>query len=229
MIRLHVVAEGQTEEAFVNALLADHFGVLDVSVDVRCVQTSRSKRKIHRGGLLDYRQAKKDLSLWMSEDRRADAFFTTMFDVYALPDDFPGFAEAAREVDPHRRVQVMEASFADDMAHPRFVPYLQLHEFEALLLSDPACFRARFHEREQGIKNLISVCAGFPSPELIDDGPLTSPSKRIIQEIPEYGGAKRSAGPVLAARIGLAGIRRRCAHFSAWLDKLERIGLEQAR
>jgi hypothetical protein len=179
--------------------------------------------------MLDYRRAKKDLLLWMNEDRRLDAFFTTMFDLYALPDDFPGFAAAKREGDPYRRVQALEDAFAADVAHPRFVPYLQLHEFEALLLAEPSCFRARFQEREDGIRRLVAICAGFPSPELIDDGPRTSPSKRIIQEIPEYEGAKRSAGPLLAARLGLPAIRQKCAHFSAWLGKLEQIGLTHAQ
>jgi hypothetical protein len=229
MIRLHVVAEGQTEEAFVNAVLTEHLGAFDVSIDVRCVETGRCKKRVHRGGMLDYRRAKKDLLLWMNEDRRSDAFFTTMFDLYALPDDFPGFARAKREGDPYRRAQALEDAFTADVAHPRFVPYLQLHEFEALLLSEPSCFRTRFQEREDGIRRLAALCATFPSPELIDDGPRTSPSKRIIQEIPEYQGAKRSAGPLLAARIGLSGIRQKCAHFSAWLGKLEQLGLAHAQ
>lgn len=51
MIRLHVVAEGQTEEAFVNSVLADHLGAFDVSTDVRCVETSRDKRRIGLGAI----------------------------------------------------------------------------------------------------------------------------------------------------------------------------------
>jgi hypothetical protein len=102
MIRLHVVAEGQTEEEFVNTVLSLHLGAFDISTDVRCVETSRDRRGIHRGGMLDYRRAKRDLTFWMREDRRADAFFTTMFDLYALPDDFPGFDAGKGEKDPYR-------------------------------------------------------------------------------------------------------------------------------
>jgi hypothetical protein len=202
-----------------------HLGAFDVFTDVRCVETSRDRRGIHRGGMLDYRRAKRDLTFWMREDRRPDAFFTTMFDLYALPDDFPGFNAGRGDRDPYRRVQTMETAFANDIAHQRFVPYLQLHEFEALLLADPTCFRLRFKEREAGIVNLISLCGGVASPELIDDGRQTSPSRRIIKEIPEYDGQKRSAGPLLAARIGLAALRQRCPHFGAWLARLE--GLRQ--
>jgi hypothetical protein len=223
MIRLHVVVEGQTEEELVNAVLVDHLGAFGLSTDVRCVETSRDKRRVYRGGMLDYSRAKKDLTRWMKEDRRPDAAFTTMFDLYALPADFPDHAAAKARVDVYDRVRILEAAFARDIGDPRFVPYLQVHEFEALLLSEPSCFRSRFHEREQGIQRLIGICSGFSSPELIDDGPKTAPSKRIIAEVPEYEGQKASAGPLLAARIGLEVIRRRCPHFSEWLSILERL------
>jgi len=62
------------------------------------------------------------------------------------------------------------------------------------------------------------------SPELIDDGHDTAPSKRIARLIPEYAGMKASAGPLIAAKIGLAAIRQRCSHFDEWLKKLESLG-----
>lgn len=224
MIRLHVVAEGQTEEELVNAVLADHLGSFDVSTDVRCVETSRDKRRIYRGGMLDYTRVRKDLMRWMKEDRRPDAAFTTMFDLYALPVDFPDHAAARAHPDVYQRVRALETAFARDIGDARFIPYIQVHELEALLLSDPSCFRARFRERERGIQRLIRLCSGFASPELIDDGPQTAPSKRIIAEIPEYDGQKASAGPLLAAKIGLDVIRRRCPHFAEWLSALEMLG-----
>ena len=58
------------------------------------------------------------------------------------------------------------------------------------------------------------------SPELIDDGSQTSPSKRIVAEIPEYDGMKVSAGPIVAERIGLPTLRAKCKHFNAWLDQI---------
>lgn len=223
MIRLHVVAEGQTEEGFVNAVLAEHLGAFDISTDVRCVETSRDRGRVYRGGLLDYARARRDLTRWMKEDRRSDAAFTTMFDLYALPPDFPDQAAARAQADVYQRVRTLEEAFARDVADPRFVPYLQVHEFEALLLSDPSCFHSRFGERHDGIDRLSRFAGTFVSPELIDDGPATAPSKRIIAEVPEYEGRKASAGPILAAAIGLDVIRRRCPHFAEWLSALERL------
>ena len=61
----------------------------------------------------------------------------------------------------------------------------------------------------------------FTSPEHVNDNTDTAPSKRIIREIPEYQGRKASAGPIVAAKIGLSTLRSQCAHFAQWLDKLE--------
>ena len=60
-----------------------------------------------------------------------------MFDLYALPADFPGYAEARREVDPYGKVRILEDALGNDIADRRFIPYIQLHEFEALILADP--------------------------------------------------------------------------------------------
>jgi hypothetical protein len=64
----------------------------------------------------------------------------------------------------------------------------------------------------------------FESPEYIDDGEDTAPSKRIIKEIPEYEGMKASAGPLVAEKIGLTNIRKKCNHFNQWLLKIEALG-----
>ncbi len=223
MVRLHIVAEGQTEEAFVNQVLAYHFGEHNIPVDVRAVETSRHPGRIHRGGLLDYQRAKRDLERWMREDRNDDAFFTTMFDLYALPEDFPGQA-GARRLPPLDRVTTLEAAFQAEIGHLHFIPYIQLHEFEALLLADPEKFNWAFIEHERSIRQLTRLVNTFNSPELIDDDPATAPSKRIIKLIPEYAGQKSSAGPLIATKIGLPTMRAKCLHFDSWLQRIEALG-----
>jgi len=232
MIRLHVIAEGQTEEEFVNSVLSFHLGTFDISTDVRCVETGRRRAnprlaqtaRIYRGGLIDFPRARKDITLWMKEDQNADAYFTTMFDLYALPEDFPGFLDASLQADPYDRVSQLESAFRTDISHRRFIPYIQLHEFEALILSDPTKFTPRFIEHADKIDDLVAMCSGFNSPELINDGAESAPSKRIIQSIPDYAGSKASAGPLIAKRIGLTAIREKCPHFSGWVETLEKLG-----
>jgi hypothetical protein len=231
MIRLHVIAEGQTEEEFVNSVLSFHLGAFDISTDVRCVETGRRRAnprvgqvgRIYRGGLIDFPRARKDIMLWMKEDQNDDAYFTTMFDLYALPEDFPGFLDARRQPDPYSRVGHLEAAFGNDISHRRFIPYIQLHEFEALILSDPTKFTPRFIEHADKINDLVLMCSQFVSPELINDGAESAPSKRIIRSIPDYAGSKASAGPLIAQRIGLESIRQKCPHFSDWVERLEKL------
>ncbi len=173
-----------------------------------------------------YQRARGDIIRWMKEDDNPDSYFSTMFDLFALPTDFPSFSAVQNLQDPRAKVCELEKAFAEDVAGQRFVPYLQLHEFEALLLSDPAKFAVEFLNRDKPIENLGKMCSEFDSPELIDDGPETAPSKRIIQEIPEYAGRKTSAGPRIAHTIGLEVIRRRCPHFDQWLTHVEDLSNE---
>ena len=222
-VRLHFVVEGQTEETFVNRTLIPHLASYSVWGNVRSVMTGRKRGVIHRGGLVSYAKAKRDISLWMKEDQNPGTFFTTMFDLYALPSDFPSF-EAGRNInDPYERVAFLEKAIGDDIGQHRFLPYIQLYEFEALLLADPRKLDWEYIEHTEAIRKLINMASQFASPELIDDGEQSAPSKRIIHEIPEYEGMKASAGPLIAEKIGLETLRVKCRHFGAWISRMERL------
>ena len=93
-VRLHFIVEGQTEETFVNQVLRPHLAYRSIVVDARCIQTSRKGGTKHRGGINNYELPKQDIFRWIREDRRPDARFTTMFDLYGLPQEFPGRSDA---------------------------------------------------------------------------------------------------------------------------------------
>jgi hypothetical protein len=222
VIRLHIIAEGQTEETFVNYLLVEHLGNFNISTDVRCIETSRDSQRIYRGGLINYTKAKKDIQRWLKEDKNSDARFTTMFDLYGLPEDFPGFENVKNVANSYERIRQLEQAFQEDINDPRFFAYIQLFEFETLILSQPEQFRYYF-EDEQKIQQLIAMTKSFVNPELINDSRETAPSKRIIKILPEYAGAKVAAAPIIAQRIGLQKIRNCCNHFNDWLERLENL------
>ena len=232
-IRLHITAEGQTEERFVKTVLAPYLGERGVWADARSVLTSRDRHagRQYRGGWRRtgaYGTVKRDICAWMKEDRNPDVRFTTMFDLYALPRDFPGYDAAYRESDPYRRVSVLEEALSADVSRElndaRFVPYIQLHEFEALILADPKQLDWEFLEHDRPIQRLIDMVAKEGgNPELIDDGEHTAPSKRIIGEIAEYAGNKATSGPLVAGKIGMATLCERCRHFAEWIEKLAKL------
>jgi hypothetical protein len=221
MARLNIVVEGQTEETFVNDLLVPHLAAFGVYTSVRCVATSRSGGRWFRGGMISYEKARKDLELWMKQEQRnTDVAFSTMFDLYRLPSDFPAFGESA-SLAPYERVERIESALADELGHPRFIAYIQLHEFEALVLTDPKVFALYYDKQQTSIDRLVAVRESFANPELIDDGVNTAPSKRILAEFPDY--AKPTLGPLFVAAIGLPRLRDDCPHFDAWITRLERL------
>lgn len=227
MIRLHVTAEGSTEERFVNKLLCPHLSSHGVFTDVRCVLTSRDKqsRREYRGGFrmhCAYPTVKKDIMAWISGDNNRACRFTTMFDLYALPADFPGKVEANRQINPYEKVKIIEKSFSEDIGDHRFIPYIQLHEFEALIFSEPGKLAIEYFGCESAIANLVGMLeSAGGNPERLDDGYETCPSRRIIQEIPEYD--KANGGIIVAGEIGLSRMRSKCQHFNDWLTKLEEL------
>lgn len=219
MIHLLITTEGTTELLFVKKILAAHLGKHGIYTTPRSVLTSKDNRasKEYRGGLLKYDKAKNDIISWLKERKDRNCYFTTMFDLYALPQDFPGVSEAKKHKDPYLRVKMLEEAFAQDIADDRFIPYIQLHEFEALILADPQRLVCEYMEHDKPIKQLVEM-VGTQNPELINDGEETAPSKRIIAKIPEYN---KSGGVFVTEEIGLQRLRDRCKHFNEWVSRLE--------
>lgn len=223
MARLYLFAEGQTELTFADTVLKPHLADMQVYLhNPVLIAHARRKGRVHRGGGRKYLPMKNDILRFLSQEKGADVFFTTMIDLYAIHADFPRLDEAEnlRHM-PQQRVDFLEQSFAQDIADPRFVPYIQLHEYEAYLFSDPTQFRFFYDHHERQIAELRVVADGYATPELIDDGRQSAPSKRIIMQFPDYEDAKSVVGPRVAELIGLDVIRSKCPHFAAWLTRLE--------
>lgn len=223
MARLYLFAEGQTELTFADTVLKPHLADMQVYLhNPVLIAHARRKGRVHRGGGRKYLPMKNDILRFLSQEKGADVFFTTMIDLYAIHADFPRLDEAEnlRHM-PQQRVDFLEQSFAQDIADPRFVPYIQLHEYEAYLFSDPTQFRFFYDHHERQIEELRVVADGCATPELIDDGRQSAPSKRIIMQFPDYEDAKSVVGPRVAELIGLDVIRSKCPHFAAWLTRLE--------
>jgi hypothetical protein len=224
--RLNITAEGQTEMEFAKNTLALYFEPFGVVVQTRCVMTSKNKHRTYRGGLLDYEKAKKDLLTWMAEEKSGDAFFTTMFDLYALPDNFPKFEESLKINDPYLRVAFLEQALKADIGHYKFIPYIQLHEFEALLLSNPDLFLLEYPDAQLKVDGLKRIVEQHDNnPEKVNTGRHSAPSKRIIALIPEYEGNKTTVGATLAGLEGVEVQKKRCKHFAEWINIIEKINL----
>ena len=173
-----------------------------------------------KGGVLKYEPFQKGLRNLLKLHDRPGVWFSSMIDLYALPKTFPGWDASRKQADPYARVKLLEDAMEKDIGDRRFIPYIQLYEFEALLFADPASLAYFYPDQPKALAALQAVADSHTCPELINDGKTTAPSKRIIAEIPDYGGAKCTAGPQVAELIGLDVLRAKCPHFQQWVDRL---------
>jgi hypothetical protein len=219
-LRLYITVEGQAEKAFADQALTPHLANYNIEVKPRVVLTNRKLGK--RGGILDFARIQGDLTRLMRQDKHPEARFTTMLDLYALPSEFPGWEDARRKPNAMALVAALEQALHAEFGDPRFQPYIQLHEFEALLYCDLNQLRSRLSNSDYGVNALQKEVAHL-QPEEINEGPHTAPSKRIINHLPIYERSKVRVGAPAAAAIGLPALRAKCPHFHDWLSRLERL------
>lgn len=214
MSRLYVVVEGQTEEAFVSNLLVPHYARLGRYLTPIIVSTSPG----HKGGVVSYAKIKPQIVRLCKQDTAA--WVTTLFDLYALPGDFPGRTAPGypAQASGSARAQYLEAQLRQDIAEPNFLPNLLVHEYEALLFTQPAQF-AQWTDDANVPVTLTQAVEHAGSPEDVNDSPHTAPSKRILAVMPSY--QKTFHGPLIACDIGLDAMRQACPHFHEWLLAVE--------
>ena len=126
-----------------------------------------------------------DIKRFLKQEPGNEVFFTTMIDLYALHRDFPGGREAQKlRHDPYRRVEALERAWSDETRDSRFIPFLQLHEFEAYLFSGVPQFAFFFENANIQISALQTIADEIQSPELIDDGQHTRSIEKNHRPIP---------------------------------------------
>ncbi len=211
MIRLNIICEGRTEEEFVKTLLYPHLLKLGILATARNMGTGTSWAKLRRHVLQ-----------WLKHE--PTSWVTTMVDLYAMPDAFPG-KSTTRQLGPMEKIAALEDAFKQDIESEnldnwRFIPYYQLHEFEALLFSSPKDMHATFSMDYKLKKDVFQeIRDQFESPEHINNTPQLAPSWRIKKLVGDY--QKPLFGCFVAEKIGLERIRAECMHFNQWLEQLE--------
>lgn len=91
-MRLYVLVEGQSEESFLKSTLTPHLATFGLEVYPIIVMTSRDRQgRKHRGGG-HWAHWLRDMKRLLGEQ---SGRFTTMFDLYGLPEDSPRCRHAA--------------------------------------------------------------------------------------------------------------------------------------
>ena len=219
MKRLYVICEGQSEEMFANRVLYGHFFTRGIDIVPRLIG-----KPGHRGGNVKYQRMLGDIKLILQKD--ASAFATCLIDFYGIK-DFPGIDLIRQKVSTQKKFSEFIVCFTSQLRNDlpeevscRFIPYIQMHEYEALLFANPGKLASALGQiRLQ--PHFEQIVSKFPSIEDINDSPETAPSKRIEAA---YSGYKKTLHGVTAAEdIGLDEIRTKCPLFNTWIAQLEKI------
>ncbi len=223
MKKVVFTTEGQSEESFVKEVLSYHLVERGLTVLPYSVETKKGGK---RGGVTRYETFRNDLVRRIKQwQHHHDCLLTTMIDLYALPNTFPGSVQASG-LDPYQRVALLEQAMVEDICHEcpnfdfkKFIPYIQLHEFEALIFAEPEVLLGPYASQRKEIEKLIAETATI-APELINHSRENSPSHRIIRAIgSQYD--KKDMAVYLTQKIGIERLLQRCPHFADWLQRLE--------
>lgn len=220
MKRIVIICEGETEQEFCNKLLFPYFFTKGLLVDAPLIKRSN-------GGIVGWEAIKRQIVTTLAKER--EACVTLMIDYYGLyaRHAFPGWAESERIADKNERLSYIEYRMSQDVPDDirfRFIPYIQLHEFEGLLFCNVDAFAALIPSNDLiGLDELTQVITDNPNPEMINTGRETSPSHRLQRIIRGYN--KILHGYLLAETIGLPVIRQKCPRFDGWMCKIEQLAI----
>lgn len=224
-VDIYIVVEGQTEQTFVRDVLAPHMASGKIYLHPALIG-----KPGHKGGDIRFDKAKNDIGNFLRQ--RNDTFITTMFDYFRIDSEWPGKADALRQVKngttltASPKAEILETATRTEIvrtlpgcgSESRFVPYIEMHEFEALLFSDADILADKTQIDAALIRKIIEK---YDNPEEINDDPANAPGKRL--ESLKDGYRKVAMGKTISEAIGIATIRRQCPHFNDWLTKLEQL------
>jgi hypothetical protein len=217
MKRLIIVVEGDTEKEFVDNVLGPFLFTKGL-FSVNCFKIKHTK-----GGLTKYQHLKTDLINCIYAN---NVLVTTLIDFYKLPKDFPKYEEAQNIVNRAERLTFLEKAIIEDLENekgaefPYLLPYIQLHEFEALVFSSIEAIKTLYSNEDAKINELEQIILRHPNPEDINDSPITAPSKRLINNQLIRGYNKVIDGIMIIQEAGIETVLEKCPRFNHWVNTL---------
>ena len=205
-----IICEGPTEEVFCSNLLSQYLQN-SCRIEIRLL-----------GGNCNWQRIKDMVEKALKQQK--NALVTTFFDYYGVKTKkFPNWEETVgiNKANVRERIEILENGMIEEIdsnLRYRFIPYVQLHEFEALLFNNIEVFDEMFEFEQYDRAELLNIFNEFPDPEMIDQGTETSPSHRLIKIIPAY--RKVIQGNAIAEKIGIEQIRQKNKHFNDWIEQL---------
>ena len=224
---VYIVVEGPTEQTFVRDVLAPKMA--NKSIFLYPILIGKPG---HKGGDVRFERAINDIGNFLKQ--RSDTYISTMFDYFRIDSNWPGKNEINQKgqsgvslsaidkatiIENATHKKIVEI-FSEYNSENRFISYIEMHEFEALLFSDTDILANKLEINVSKIKEIIDEYDNCP--EEINDNPDKAPSKRL--EALSIGYRKVAMGKSISEAIGIKNIRTQCPNFNKWLTKLEQLG-----
>lgn len=214
--QIALLVEGQTERAFVDQILAPYLAERGTFVTPVIVTTARAADGTKfAGGGSTWTHYERDIRMLLAATNFA--LVSTLVDFYGYPKDGPG-SGCEQPHRPRECVQFRQNAMADVIADRRFVPHVVLHEFETWVIAAAVGSADVFGDASLAADLRAHAAQVGNDVELLDDGPKTAPSKRVLQCWPDY--QKVVDGIAVVAECGLDHVMQSCPAFKAWIDKL---------
>lgn len=213
MSRLVFIVEGDCEQRFINEHLIKYLSYKFPGISMHAQKITTNRKKHVKGGNVDYPLFKNELQRTVAQ---GGVMVTTFLDFFRLPSDFPGYTQDARLIDDFE--SAIRKDCCDVVAPEYFLPYIQKHEFETLLFANCSGFAGVVDEKQQQKILEIVQDKKFSTPEDINGGEETAPSKRLLS-IFNYRKVLDSA--LVLKDVDIDVIRKRCPRFDLWVGRLE--------
>ena len=215
---VYMVVEGTTEQFFVDRVLAPYCAMRSVYL-----HPTQVPKKGQKGGDVRFARVKTCLGNFLKQ--RRDTRVATFFDYYGLKEwpslDVVRSAQRLTAVDIAKKlndsaIQELCREFPELDVANRFVPFIAVHEFEALLFSDASLLASSLGIDAARIDETLRV---YGSPEAINTRPDKIPSRQIASWLSgRY--VKTVQGVTIADKIGIDKMRSACPNFDDWLNRL---------
>jgi hypothetical protein len=215
---VYIVVEGITEKTFIDECLKpywiEHFGLYEV-------YATQIGRPGEKGGDVRLERVLENVQRHLKQ--QPDSYVTTFFDYYGNKlKKLEGYSTCESLSTATQRIACLEQGLYDLVASPRFIPFLQKHEFESLIFSSGKALTS--YLTDEACQAIIKIRDDFAGPENINTN--NSASHRLAEIFDLYQRAKYSKklyGSILALEIGLPTILKECPRFAAWVERIGKL------
>lgn len=212
MKRLVFIVEGDTEVAFIHKRMIPYLmnRGYHTAMNAQKITTNRQLHK--KGSVVNFEYLSNEVKRVAAQK---NVLITTLLDFFRLPVTFPCYTTDSHKISDieqavRRGVEGVDVSI--------FYPYIQRHELEALMYTSMDGFEIVCDEKKE-LDQLRAIVDGYQTPEDINSGAETSPSKRLIKIFPAYD--KVLYGELIFEALEIDAIRARCPLFNDWVMALE--------